>query len=125
MGICQAHYMPSPFSCSGCYSGQPHSFGPLYANCGYQQSWIVSRHCLGLETFRDRFFDVSVSVSDPTVSVSVSRSFLDFLETVSKRKSCLFGNCLEAKVLFSCRSGLQSSRTNCILFRTSYSIITE
>src|ERR1043165_1214244 len=53
------------------------------------QSWIVSRHCLGLETSRDRFFDVSVSVSDPTVSVSVwvSRSFLDFLETVSKRKS--------------------------------------
>src|SRR5688572_26462371 len=88
MGICQAHYMPSPFSCSGCYSGQPHSFGPLYANCGYQQSWIVSRHCLGFETSRDRFFDVSVSVSDPTVSVSVSRSFLDFLETVSKRKSC-------------------------------------
>src|SRR5688572_11935578 len=68
-----------------------------------KQSWIVSRHCLGLETSRDRFFDVSVSVSvsDPTVSVSVSvsRSFLDFwklsrskslvfLEIVSKRKSC-------------------------------------
>src|ERR1043165_9547588 len=67
------------------------------------QSWIVSRHCLGLETSRDRFFDVSVSVSvsDPTVSVSVSvsRSFLAFLVTV----------------LFSCRSGLQSSRTNCNL----------
>src|SRR5688572_2325977 len=93
---------------------------------GYNQSCIVSRHCLGLETSRDRFFDVSVSVSvsDPTVSVSVSvsRSFLDFLETVSKRKSCLFGNCLEVKVLFSCRGGLQSSRTNCILFGTKYNI---
>src|SRR5688572_6098415 len=62
------------------------------ARTALHQSWIVSRHCLGLETSRDRFFDVSVSVSvsDPTVSVSVSvsRSFLDFLETVSKRKSC-------------------------------------
>ena len=45
---------------------------------------MVSR--LGLETSRDRFFDVSVS--EPSVSVSVSRSFLDFLETVLKRKSC-------------------------------------
>src|SRR5688572_11584432 len=89
---------------------------------GNYQSWIVSRHCLGLETSRDRFFDVSVSDPTVSVSVSVSRSFLDFLETVSKRKSCLFGNCLEAKVLFSCRRGLQSSRTNCILFGTSYSI---
>src|SRR5688572_18411790 len=80
-----------------------------------KQSWIVSRHCLGLSQSRDRVFDVSVSVSDPTVSVSVSRSFLDFLETVSKRKSCLLGNCLEAKVLFSCRSGLQSSRTKAVL----------
>src|SRR5688572_7168448 len=58
----------------------------------------------------------------PHCLVSVSRSFLDFLETVSTRKSRLFGNCLQAKVLLSCRSGLHSSRTNSILFGTLYSI---
>src|SRR5688572_3576464 len=82
-----------------------------------RQTWIVSRYCLGLETSRDKFFDVSVSVSNPTVSVSISRSFLDFLETVWKRKSCSFVEAVSIVLVQTvfCRSGLHSSRTNCLL----------
>src|SRR5688572_15319090 len=86
-----------------------------YSN--FVQKEILSElDCLEtLSRSRDRFFDVSVSDPTVSVSVSVSRSFLDFLETVSKRKSCLFGNCLEAKVS-------KVLVQNCIFFGTSYSI---